>query len=112
MGTSAALQPAIQRSVNTRSSILIRPDDAFMNLLLDHDCGKFFLVAFDSPAGVGYEAGVNRYDVFPTPNFEILVRRVVQAALFGLPYSVTLHWSGLKARAEEKIVKVAARIAL
>ena len=43
------------------------------------------------------------------PNFAMLVRRLVQAALVGAPYEVRLHWSGLKARAEdEKSVKAAA----
>lgn len=52
---------------------------------------------------------MNRYEVFRPPSFEILVRRVLQAALLGVPYVVTSHCSELNARAEEKSVKVAAR---
>ena len=55
------------------------------NILVDHDCGKFFLVLFDSPSGVGNCVGMNRYDTLAAPSLEIFERRVVQAALVGKP---------------------------
>ena len=67
------------------------PTDAAENLLVDHDSGKFFLVPFVKPSGVAYWVGMNRYEVFPVPNFPIFARRVLQAALSGRPYEVALH---------------------
>lgn len=72
-------------------------------------CGKFLLVLFEYPSGVAALGGMKRYEVFRPPSFEIFVRRVLQAALLGAPYTVTSHCSELNARAEEKSINVAAR---
>ena len=86
IGTRAALQPTMNIHVNTPFPS-DPPNQAKQpgNLPVDHDCGKFFRVLFDSPSGVANCVGMNRYDVFPVPNFAMLVRRLVQAALVGAP---------------------------
>lgn len=64
---------------------------------------------FEYPSGVAPSGGINKYEVFRLPSFEIFVRRVLQAALLGVPYVVASHCSELNARVDEKSVKVAAR---